>query len=98
MKTTSLLLFLFTLCIIGGILLPASLAFCTCLSPPLKGDMNCDDVVDLLDINPFILALSNPEAYEAAYPYCDIMNADCNYDDVVDLRDINPFVAILTAP
>ena len=72
---------------------------CDCLvSPPLKGDMNCDEVVNLLDINPFILALSNPSAYEAAYPYCDIMNADCNWDDVVDLRDINPFVTILTSP
>jgi len=85
------LLFIATVC-------PSSISTCDCRSPPTKGDMNCDEVVNLLDINPFILALSNPTAYEAAYPYCDIMNADCNWDDVVDLRDINPFVAILTAP
>ena len=94
-KQMSFIIILFVLLLV----IPAVESSCDCfVSPPLKGDMNCDEVVDLLDINPFILALSNPEAYEAAYPYCDIMNGDCNWDGIVDLRDINPFVAILTTP
>jgi len=98
MKLKTLLFSLIIICILGSTLTTSTIAFTTCLSPPVKGDMNCDDVVDLLDINPFILALSNPVAYQEAYPFCDIMNADCNYDEVVDLRDINPFVTLLTQP
>ncbi|MEW6252891.1 MAG: M14 family zinc carboxypeptidase, partial [Planctomycetota bacterium] len=61
----------------------------------LRGDMNCDDVVNFDDINPFVLALSNPAGYAAAYPQCDIMNGDVNGDGRVDFDDINPFVALL---
>lgn len=34
------------------------------------GDMNCDGAVDLFDIDPFALALSDPCAYEDAFPDC----------------------------
>ena len=64
--------------------------------PP--GDMNCDSVVDFGDINPFVLALSNPAAYSAAYPACDIANGDVNGDESVDFGDINPFVGLLSGP
>ncbi|MEW6250001.1 MAG: beta-propeller fold lactonase family protein [Planctomycetota bacterium] len=63
-----------------------------------KGDLNCDGVVNFDDINPFVLALSDPAGYAAAYPTCPIMNADINNDGVVDFDDINPFVALLTNP
>jgi hypothetical protein len=60
------------------------------------GDLNCDTVVDFDDINPFVLALSNPEAYALAYPDCNILNGDCNGDSLVDFDDINPFVGLLS--
>jgi hypothetical protein len=48
------------------------------------------------DIHPFVLALSDPAAYQAAYPNCNILNGDCNGNGYVDFDDINPFVAILS--
>jgi len=62
----------------------------------LKGDMNCDGVVNNFDIDPFVLALTDPAGYKAKYPNCDIMNGDCNGDGVVDNFDIDPFVKLLT--
>ena len=60
------------------------------------GDLNCDGVVNFDDINPFVLALSDPAGYQAAFPNCHILNRDCNGDGYVDFDDINPFVAILS--
>ncbi|MEW6250563.1 MAG: hypothetical protein AB1716_07935 [Planctomycetota bacterium] len=60
------------------------------------GDMNCDGSVNFDDINPFVLALSDPGGYAAAYPNCYILNGDCNGDGAVDFGDINPFVGLLT--
>jgi hypothetical protein len=62
------------------------------------GDLNCDGAIDNFDINPFVLALTDPTGYQARYPNCSRMNADCNSDGVVDNFDINPFVALLTQP
>jgi hypothetical protein len=63
---------------------------------PAPGDLNCDGVVDFADINPFVLALSDPAAYAVTYSNCDIMTGDINADGSVDFGDINPFVALLT--
>jgi hypothetical protein len=63
-----------------------------------KGDLNCDGNVDFGDINPFVLALTNPAGYAVQFPACDIMNGDINGDNVVDFGDINPFVRLLTNP
>jgi subtilisin family serine protease len=60
-----------------------------------KGDLNCDDVINFVDIEPFVLALSDPDAYRRLYPDCNIMNADCNNDGRIDFADINPFVDLL---
>ncbi len=60
------------------------------------GDVNCDGAVNFGDINVFVLALTDPAAYAATFPQCDILNADINGDCVVDFGDINPFVALLT--
>jgi len=62
------------------------------------GDMNCDYNVNLADINPFVLALTNPTGYQSAFPGCNILNADINGDDRVNFGDINPFVRLLTQP
>jgi hypothetical protein len=60
------------------------------------GDANCDGAVNFDDINPFVLALSDPAGYQQQYPNCNLLNADCNGDGVVNFDDINPFVAILS--
>jgi subtilisin family serine protease len=62
----------------------------------LLGDMNCDGTVNGYDIDPFVLALTNPAGYQAAYPACQIGNADINGDGVVNGYDIDPFVSLLT--
>ena len=62
------------------------------------GDLNCDGVVNAFDIDPFVLALTDPAGYAAAFPDCDIMLADCNGDGVVNAFDIDPFVALLVGP
>ncbi|MGE0481465.1 MAG: hypothetical protein AB7Q17_13435 [Phycisphaerae bacterium] len=64
----------------------------------LPGDMNCDGVVNNFDIDPFVLALTDPAAYAAAFPDCDINNADVNDDGDVNNFDIDPFVVLLTGP
>lgn len=63
---------------------------------PRLGDLNCDGVVDAFDIDPFVLALTDPAAYSTAWPNCDRTLADCNGDGLVDAFDIDPFVDLLT--
>ena len=63
-----------------------------------RGDMNCDGVVDGLDIAPFTLALTDRPAYSAAYPTCFLRRADVNIDASVDETDVSPFVALLVEP
>jgi hypothetical protein len=60
-----------------------------------RGDLNCDGLVNNFDIDPFVLALSDPTAYAAAFPECDRTNADVNEDGRVDNFDIDPFVVLL---
>jgi hypothetical protein len=52
----------------------------------LVGDVNCDGLVNLLDIEPFIALVSNGQ-FE--------FKADINQDGVVNLLDVEPFVALL---
>ncbi|MCK6455714.1 MAG: hypothetical protein L6Q92_04190 [Phycisphaerae bacterium] len=61
-------------------------------APPLLGDMNCDGVVNLLDMDPFILALKDPALYATTYPNCDILAGDFDGDGVVTGLDIAPFL------
>ena len=68
----------------------------TNLSP--AGDLNCDAVVDFGDINPFVLALTDPASYESYFPECSRYNGDLNFDGLFDFADINPFVALLSGP
>jgi hypothetical protein len=65
-------------------------------SPTLPGDLNCDGSVGFGDINPFVLRLSDPAAYQTAYPDCPDANGDINGDGNVNFGDINPFVALLS--
>jgi hypothetical protein len=63
----------------------------------LHADLNCDGVVDFDDINPFVLAISDPGAYETQYPDCFWLAGDCDSDGDVDFDDINAFVALLSS-
>lgn len=60
------------------------------------GDMNCDGIVSVSDIAGFVLALTNPPAYLAQFPNCDISNGDINGSGSVTVSDIGPFVTLLT--
>ncbi len=53
----------------------------------LKGDVNLDGIVDLLDVSPFV-ALLTGGGFQA--------EADLNCDGIVDLLDVSPFVNLLT--
>ena len=77
---------------------PAEVYQATVSRLPLPGDLNCDSRVDFGDINPFVLALSDPIEYSEQYPNCAISNGDINGDGLVNFGDINPFVALLTNP
>jgi uncharacterized membrane protein len=70
-------------------------ALLTPLNPGIAGDLNCDALVNFGDINPFVLALTDPAAYQQVFPTCSAMNADINGDGNADFGDINPFVALL---
>jgi hypothetical protein len=65
------------------------------VTEPLWGDMNCDGVLDGLDVGPFVLALTDPPSYEASYPDCAVNNADVNADRAVDVFDVEAFVELL---
>ena len=62
----------------------------------LKGDMNDDGSFDFGDIEPFVLALFDRQAYEGLYPGVDpVERGDFNNDGVLDFGDIEPFVDAL---
>jgi DNA-binding beta-propeller fold protein YncE len=65
-----------------------------CGSTP--ADSNCDGAVSVFDIDPFVQALTDRPAWEAAYA-CDYLCAnDCNQDGAVNAFDIDPFILLLT--
>jgi predicted outer membrane repeat protein len=51
------------------------------------GDMNCDGVLSVGDIGPFVMALTNPSGYVAAFPNCDIGNGDIDGNGAVSVGD-----------
>ena len=53
----------------------------------IVGDVNCDGLINLLDVAPFVEILSNG-TFDP--------KADINQDGDVDLLDVAPFVALLT--
>ena len=61
-----------------------------------RGDTDCDGSINSLDIDPFVLALTDPVSYQATYPACDLSTADINCDGSINSLDIDPFVQCLT--
>ena len=56
--------------------------------PPIIGDVNCDGMVDLLDVAPFVSLIQS-----GAY----MPKADINGDGELDLLDVSPFVDLLSS-
>lgn len=61
----------------------------------LLGDMTCDCRITLDDVNPFIVAMSSREEYEACFPDCRWLNGDVNGDGDVSFTDIDGFIALI---
>lgn len=57
---------------------------------------NCDGVVSVNDIGPFVAAVTDPFGYEGTFPDCELQNADITGDGAITVADIGPFVALLT--
>jgi len=74
----------------------AYIARWSCVRTP--GDTNCDGLVDEGDIDPFVWAVIDRDAYLDHYPGCNWLNADLSGDNRVDFGDINPFIAMLATP
>lgn len=64
--------------------------------PPAAGDTNCDGAVNVFDIDPFVMALTDPAGYASAFPTCEISAADTDGNGEVNVFDIDPFVLLLT--
>jgi len=63
--------------------------------PVTPGDMNCDGVVDVLDVEPFALALLDRTTYESAHADCDVQAANCDGICGINGLDIQAFVELI---
>ncbi len=61
----------------------------------LLGDMNADGAVDTGDVAPFVLALTDPDAYASTYGLDPTLPGDINRDGAFDTGDVAPFVQLL---
>jgi hypothetical protein len=60
------------------------------------GDMDADDDVDFDDTSPFVLGLTDAEAYEMEFGLPPVWRGDTNRDAELDFDDIAGYVAILS--
>lgn len=64
----------------------------------IPGDMNDDGVVDFNDVDPYVLALTDRNAYRQQYPNLDPdLSGDMDGNGRLDFDDIDGFVALLGA-
>jgi hypothetical protein len=61
----------------------------------VRGDLNCDGLINFFDIDPFVMTLFDPSAYETAYAFCHLLNADVDASGAVNFFDIDPFINLL---
>ncbi|HPF40624.1 MAG TPA: hypothetical protein P5081_17950 [Phycisphaerae bacterium] len=59
------------------------------------GDLNCDQRVDSLDIEPFLTLVFSEQEYRNRYPCCPIENGDFDGDGAVTIDDVALFAASL---
>ncbi|MBL8880961.1 MAG: hypothetical protein JNG88_17745 [Phycisphaerales bacterium] len=65
---------------------------------PCRGDLNNDGVVDNFDIDPFVLALVDPDGYEDEFPGLEgsrVYHGDCNCSGLFNSFDIDSFVDLV---
>jgi len=62
----------------------------------IAGDFDDSGLVNLLDINPFVLAITNAAQYASDYPFAHLLTIDPNGDGIINLLDIPDFVTIVT--
>ena len=62
----------------------------------LVGDMNGDGAINFLDIGPFIVALSDPAAYQSSFNLDANVSGDTNGDGGIDFLDISGFIVLLS--
>ena len=75
---------------------PRYVAYLRCRMPAVLGDMNGDGVVNSFDVDPFVLALADPEEFALRYPAVDrVCAGDANLDGTLNTFDIDPFIDIL---
>jgi len=85
----------------GGRTIIAWLGFCAiavhvCVATAtMPGDLDCLCGPTVDDIEPFILALLDPDRYAREYPHCAAALADLNADGRIDGRDIPLFIAAI---
>ena len=65
-------------------------------SPQVPGDMDCNALLDTDDIDPFVLALTDPVLYAALHDCGE--NGDLNGDMLLNGADIGWFVELLAGP
>lgn len=64
-----------------------------------RGDMNGDGKINNFDIDPFVLALTQPDVYYQLYPEINPnLIGDLNNDGTMNNFDIDPFVDLLVGP
>jgi len=74
---------------------PTSVVLTVVAGANTLGDLNCDNVVDTLDIPAFVTALRDPAAYLSLFSGCQIGRADMNGDGLVNGVDIQLFLDAL---
>jgi hypothetical protein len=66
--------------------------------PVIPGDLDCNGMLDFDDIDDFVLALSDAQAYEQQFGMAPSVKGDLDDDGDVDFDDIDEFVALLNVP
>lgn len=61
----------------------------------ILGDMNCNGVINVSDVGPFVSAITDRAVYERQFVRCNYFNGDMNGNGVVNVADIGIFVALL---
>lgn len=60
-----------------------------------RGDLNCDGAVNAFDIEPFLLAMNDPDGYDEMFDVCDTALGDFDLSGAVDPFDIEAFLAVM---
>lgn len=63
--------------------------------PSGQGDMNCDGTINGFDIEPFVVAITDPDAFAHRWPDCEVARADVNADGSSNAGDIEVFKEVL---